>query len=114
MTDQSPKTTAGPPLSGAPGSVYLPLFEHMAQNHGLTLLDSELEDICLAAEKVRESMRVPQYDRELKAASDAVKEWQEVAAELYRVMGISRREIRFQCAQNRYEAALRRYTPNKD
>lgn len=28
------------------GSHYYPLFAHMADNHGLILLDSELEDIC--------------------------------------------------------------------
>jgi hypothetical protein len=30
-----------PPSRGAAGSVYFPLFQHMADNHGLTLLDSE-------------------------------------------------------------------------
>jgi hypothetical protein len=44
-----------PPSRGAAGSVYFPLFQHMADNHGLTLLDSEMEDIC----RVVEAMRPP-------------------------------------------------------
>ena len=37
------------------GSAYWPLFKHMSDNHGLTLLDSEMEDIC----RVVLQMRVP-------------------------------------------------------
>ena len=36
-------------------SSYWPLFKHMSENHGLTLLDSEMEDIC----RVVLEMRVP-------------------------------------------------------
>jgi hypothetical protein len=39
----------------AHGSAYWPLFKHMSDNHGLTLLDSEMEDIC----RVVLQMRVP-------------------------------------------------------
>jgi len=38
-----------------PGSAYWPLFKSMADHHGLTLLDSELEDIC----RVVIAMRLP-------------------------------------------------------
>jgi len=37
------------------GSAYWPLFKHLSDNHGLTLLDSEMEDIC----RVVLEMRVP-------------------------------------------------------
>lgn len=35
------------------GSAYWPLFKHMSDNHGLTLLDSEMEDICRVVLKMR-------------------------------------------------------------
>jgi hypothetical protein len=35
------------------GSAYWDLFSHMSDNHGLTLLDSELEDICQVVERMR-------------------------------------------------------------
>ena len=34
-------------------SVYFPLFRHMADTYGLTLLDSEMEDICQVADEMR-------------------------------------------------------------
>lgn len=34
------------PFSETPSSVYFALFKHMAEHHGLTLLDSEMEEIC--------------------------------------------------------------------
>ena len=39
------KLKATPPSPRLAGSVYWPLFKHMADNHNLTLLDSEMEDI---------------------------------------------------------------------
>jgi hypothetical protein len=33
-------------------SIYWPLFKHMADNHNLSLLDSELEDICAVVLKI--------------------------------------------------------------
>ena len=40
----------------APGSAYWPLFKHMSQEHGLTLLDSEMEDICQVVLNMRPGM----------------------------------------------------------
>lgn len=37
------------------GSAFWVLFEHMSQNHGLTLLDSELSDICHAVDAMRKN-----------------------------------------------------------
>lgn len=48
---------------------YYPLFEHMAQNHGLTLTDSEMEGICRAVDAVR---LTPEAERVLSQA-DGVK-----------------------------------------
>lgn len=41
-------------LQPGSGGYYWPLFEHMSHAHGLTLLDSEMEDICRAVDRVRE------------------------------------------------------------
>lgn len=40
-------------FSAARCSAYWPLFKYICDNHGLALLDSELEDICHAADKMR-------------------------------------------------------------
>lgn len=32
---------------------FYPLFKHMSDNHGLTLLDSELDEICRAVDATR-------------------------------------------------------------
>jgi len=53
MSKTTDNCKAGGRCALAPGSVYFPLFKHMADNHGLTLLDSEMEDICRAVEEVR-------------------------------------------------------------
>ena len=44
---------AAEPLPPAPCSVYWPLFQHMANEHDLVLLDSEMEDICRVVERMR-------------------------------------------------------------
>ena len=49
---QPSKLPAIPPLAQAAGSVYYPLFKHMCDNHGLTLLESELEDIRIVARQM--------------------------------------------------------------
>ena len=36
-------------------SPYWPLFKHMADNHGLTLVDSEMQDICHVVETISKS-----------------------------------------------------------
>ena len=38
--------TRQPGLAPGTCSAYWPLFKHMSDNHGLTLLDSEIDDIC--------------------------------------------------------------------
>lgn len=57
MTELLKELDAAPaPASGLlPGhkDYYWPLFEHMSHAHGLTLLDSEMEDICCAVDEVR-------------------------------------------------------------
>ena len=53
MQDKPSKTTEPGDSLNRPGSVYFPLFKHMSDNHGLTLLDSEMEDICRVVEEVR-------------------------------------------------------------
>ena len=35
-----------------PGSAYWPIWKHMSDNHGLTLLDSECEDILHVADEM--------------------------------------------------------------
>jgi hypothetical protein len=39
------------------GSAYWVLFEHMSQEHKLTLLDSELADICAAVDRMRKQWK---------------------------------------------------------
>ena len=41
-----------PALSPATCSAYWPIWKHMADNHGLTLLDSECEDILQVADQM--------------------------------------------------------------
>ena len=58
MATKSKRTTklkAPRRLAPLHGSAYWPLFKHLSDNHGLTLLDSEMEDIC----RVALEMRVP-------------------------------------------------------
>lgn len=40
-------------LGSAVCSAYYPLFEHMSQEHNLTLLDSEMEEIVQTVDKMR-------------------------------------------------------------
>lgn len=47
MPKRKSKTIKQPPPTS-----YWPLFEHMSHAHGLTLLDSEMEDICQIVEKM--------------------------------------------------------------
>ncbi len=53
QAQEQPTPAALAPATGSPCSSYYPLFKHMADNHGLTLLDSEMEDICQVVEKMR-------------------------------------------------------------
>ena len=53
MSETTDNSQAGGRCAPALGSVYFPLFKHMAENHGLTLMDSEMEDICRVVEKMR-------------------------------------------------------------
>ena len=41
-----------------PCSAFWVLFQHMSQNHGMTLLDSELSDICDAVDEMRAAWEV--------------------------------------------------------
>jgi hypothetical protein len=51
---EPPKSRKRRADSPAPtGSAYWELFEFLSHNHNLTLLDSELEDICLVVERMR-------------------------------------------------------------
>jgi len=51
--NKTPNVQAAEPLPPAPCSVYWPLFKHMADEHNLTLLESEMEDICQVVERMR-------------------------------------------------------------
>lgn len=44
-------------LAAVPGSAFWVLFQHMSQEHSLTLLDSELSDICHAVDRMREKWK---------------------------------------------------------
>ena len=35
-----------------PGSIYQPLFDHMLNEHGLILLDTEMTEICEVCRKI--------------------------------------------------------------
>lgn len=43
---------SGLPDTACSTSVFYPLFEHMAQTHGLTLTESEMSDIASICEKI--------------------------------------------------------------
>ena len=43
------EVTHGQASASAGDSFYFPLFKHMSENHGLTLLNSEMEDILRVA-----------------------------------------------------------------
>ena len=55
-----PRSEVDPP---AAGSAFWVLFEHMSQEHGLTLLDSELSDICHAVDRMREKWKADEAKR---------------------------------------------------
>ena len=74
----------------------------MAENHGVILLDSEMDEICRIVDAMRNESKVPQYDVELRLASEAVREWREMADALYAVRDCSKREHRRRAAENRY------------
>ena len=44
-------------LAAVPCSAFWVLFAHMSQEHGLTLLDSELSDISRAVDRMREKWK---------------------------------------------------------
>jgi len=44
-------------------SAFWVLFEHMSQEHGLTLLDSELSDICNAVDRMRKKWKADELKR---------------------------------------------------
>ena len=49
-------------------SVFYPLFEHMAQTHGLTLTESEMSDIASICEKINaEDAELPENLRDTEA-----------------------------------------------
>lgn len=50
-------------LGAMTGSAFWVLFEHMSQEHGLTLLDSELSDICHAVHRMREKWKADDAKR---------------------------------------------------
>ena len=50
-------------LGAMTGSAFWVLFEHMSQEHGLTLLDSELSDICHAVDRMREKWKADEAKR---------------------------------------------------
>jgi hypothetical protein len=49
IESETPAAVAG----AAPCSAWYPLFEHMSKNHGLTLLDDELNTIAFMADESR-------------------------------------------------------------
>ena len=61
--------SAGPlPLTLPSGSAFWLLFEHMSQAHGLTLLDSELADVCAIVDKMRSEWEANALHNQLPAA----------------------------------------------
>jgi DnaJ-class molecular chaperone len=50
-------------LGAMTGSAFWVLFEHMSQNHNLTLLDSELNDICHTVDRMREKWKADEARR---------------------------------------------------
>lgn len=49
-------------------SIFYPLFEHMAQTHGLTLTESEMSDIASICEKINaEDAELPENLRDTEA-----------------------------------------------
>lgn len=47
---------SGLPDTACSTSVFYPLFEHMAQTHGLTLTESEMSDIASICEKINSGL----------------------------------------------------------
>jgi len=82
-----------------PESAHWPLWKHMSETHGITLLESECVDII---EAVRKTCSVPQYDIELKLAAELVAQWRSVAKQLHAAIGLSRRERRRLAAENAF------------
>jgi len=61
--DSQPPTDGPMGLAAVPCSAFWVLFEHMSQEHGLTLLDSELSDICHAVDRMREKWKADDAKR---------------------------------------------------
>jgi len=47
-----------------PGSAFWVLFEHMSQEHGLTMIDSELSDVCNAVDRMRAEWKANELKRQ--------------------------------------------------
>ncbi len=62
-TENTNDTAATAGLGAMTGSAFFVLFEHMSQEHGLTLLDSELSDICHAVDRMREKWKADEAKR---------------------------------------------------
>ena len=60
-TNKPPTTTA---LACPAGSAWYPLWKHMHDNHGLILLDSEINDMLLVADEMRQH-GAPMLNRKL-------------------------------------------------
>ena len=64
MSTENTKNDHQPEGLGAmTGSAFWVLFEHMSQEHGLTLMDSELSDICHAVDRMREKWKADEAKR---------------------------------------------------
>jgi hypothetical protein len=65
-TKKPPTTTA---FACPAGSAWYPLWEHMHDNHGLILLDSEINDMLLVADEMRRSCNHQTHHAERRSSS---------------------------------------------
>ena len=56
-------TRGGAALAPTSGCAFWGLFEHMSQEHGLTLLDPELSDICHTVDRMGEKWKADEAKR---------------------------------------------------
>ena len=61
QTSTLPTGATGHSLASANCSALYPLFEHMSREHGLTLTDSELNEICRVADGIRAKTQTCQW-----------------------------------------------------
>jgi hypothetical protein len=113
--EQDSKSPAIPPLPPATGSAYWPIWKHMSDNHGLTLLDSECEDILQVADQMlmrRLDVTVANIQKNIRLVDTKLRVMTETLRQIANSGRNSTRDRRNARATLRFLDSLTKDTPN--